>query len=128
MATSKNKPTKKRYSDKDLAFFDNLLDEKLKVANEQLAFYQSRISEETQDNNDIALNELTDSMPTFEIDRYIQLASRQRKLIKHLENAKLRIKNKVYGVCRITGELISKERLKAVPHATLSVKAKQKRK
>ena len=54
-----------------------------------------------------------------------ELASRQQKLIQHLENAKIRIKNKVYGICRETGKLISKERLRAVPHATLSIEAKQ---
>jgi RNA polymerase-binding transcription factor DksA len=53
------------------------------------------------------------------------MASRQRKYIQHLENASIRIKNKVYGICRVTGKLIAKDRLKAVPHATLSIEAKQ---
>ena len=54
-----------------------------------------------------------------------QLASRQEKFIKHLEDAQLRIRNKTYGICRVTGRLISKERLRLVPHATLSIEAKQ---
>jgi RNA polymerase-binding transcription factor DksA len=64
----------------------------------------------------------------MESERLYTNAARQRKLIRHLENALIRIENKVYGVCRNTGKLISKERLRAVPHATLSIEAKQNRK
>ena len=67
----------------------------------------------------------TDGLSTVESERLTTLAGRQRKLISHLENALIRIKNKVYGVCRESGVLISKERLMAVPHATLSIAAKQ---
>jgi len=69
---------------------------------------------------------LDDGTGSAESDRITSMASRQQNLIQHLENAKIRIKNKVYGVCRQTGKLISKERLRAVPHATLSIEAKQK--
>ena len=117
----------KRYSDSELAEFDQLLDEKLVKANEQLEYYLNMIKE-AGSGPDAKLKGLDDGSSTLEAERTHTLAARQRKLIQHLENAKLRIKNKVYGICRETGELISKERLKAVPHATLSIKAKEARK
>ena len=123
---SNNKKTEERYSQKDLDEFDALIDDKLAIANEQLQFYRTQIAELSEKGEE-KVNEITDSSPTFELDRLSELALRQEKLIKHLENAKLRIKNKVYGICRETGKLISKERLRAVPHATLSVHAKEKR-
>ena len=123
---SSKKQKEQRYSEKELKEFDAIIDEKLAAANEQLRFYRTQI-EELAEGGEENVNEITDSSPTFELDRMSELALRQEKLIKHLENAKLRIKNKVYGVCRETGKLISKERLRAVPHATLSVHAKEKR-
>jgi RNA polymerase-binding protein DksA len=80
------------------------------------------------DNPDSKLKGLDDASSTMESERLYTNAARQRKLIRHLENALIRIENKVYGVCRNTGKLISKERLRAVPHATLSIEAKQNRK
>lgn len=79
------------------------------------------------DSEDARVRGLDDATSTSQNERLYTMAARQRKYIQHLENAQLRIKNKTYGVCRETGELISKERLKAVPHATLSIKAKQQR-
>jgi len=116
----------KRYSDSDLAEFDALLDEKIVKAKEQLDYYLNVIKERGS-SADSKLKGLDDGTGTLEMERTQTLAVRQRKLIQHLENAKLRIKNKVYGICRETGELISKERLRAVPHATLSIKAKEAR-
>ena len=80
------------------------------------------------ENPDSKIKGLDDGIGTVESERLTNLAVRQKNLIQHLENAKIRIKNKIYGVCRVTGKLISKERLRAVPHATLSIEAKQRRK
>ncbi|MDV7402911.1 TraR/DksA C4-type zinc finger protein, partial [Arthrospira platensis SPKY1] len=82
---------------------------------------------EVADNPDHKVKALDDGIGTAENERLSDMAGRQRKLIQHLENALVRIKNKTYGICRQTGELIAKERLRAVPHATLSIEAKQNR-
>lgn len=117
-------PQKSRYSDKELEEFDQLIDQKLIVAREQLEFYLKQL-EDMAENPDNKIKGLDDGLSSLESERVSSLASRQQKLIQHLENAKIRIKNKVYGICRETGRLISKERLRAVPHATLSIEAKQ---
>jgi len=121
-------PRKKtRYTDKELAQFDKLLTVKLDQAQEQLRFYLQQIAE-IADNPDSKQKGLDDGTSTVENERLFTMAARQRKHIQHLENAKLRVKNKAFGICRETGKLISKERLKAVPHATLSIEAKQQKK
>lgn len=121
-------PKKKtRYTDKELKQFDKLLDEKLDQAQRQLKFYLQQIAE-IAENPDSKLKGLDDGTSTVETERLYTMAARQRKHLQHLENAKLRIKNKAFGICRDTGNLISKERLKAVPHATLSIEAKQRKK
>jgi len=97
---------KTRYSDDELQEFKVLLEQKLAKAQQQLDFYLQRIS-------------------TVESERLTTMAARQRKHIQHLKNALIRIENKVFGICRVSGKLISKQRLKAVPHATLSIHAKQ---
>lgn len=117
---------KTRYSDKELDEFEFIIDDKLQKAKEQLEYYLNQI-QEFGESQDAKQKNLDDGTTTAETERLYTLASRQRKLIQHLENAKLRIKNKVYGICRESGKLISKERLKAVPHATLSIDAKQRR-
>ena len=122
MATKKSEKT--RYNDDELAVFEKLIDDKLAAAREQLGFYQAQLAE-LADNPDSKIRGLDDGVSTIENERLTTLAGRQNKLIQHLENAKIRIKNKVYGVCRETGKLIAKERLMAVPHATLSIEAKQ---
>ena len=122
MSVSNNEKT--RYSDEELAFFEKLIDDKLAEAKKQLDFYLAQL-QEMADDPDSKVKGLDDGISTLESERVTTLAGRQRKLIQHLENAKIRIKNKVYGVCRETGKLISKERLIAVPHATLSIAAKQ---
>lgn len=123
MATRK-KVEKTRYTDKELKEFEKLIDGKLEVANEQLDYYLNQLKE-LAENPDAKIKGLDDGISTMESERITQMAARQRKLIQHLDNAKIRIQNKVYGICRATGKLISKERLKAVPHATLSIEAKQ---
>ncbi|MDV7399181.1 TraR/DksA C4-type zinc finger protein, partial [Arthrospira platensis SPKY1] len=79
------------------------------------------------DNPDSKIRGLDDGTGTAENEQLYQMASRQQKLIQHLENALIRVHNKTYGICRATGKLISKERLKAVPHATLCMEAKKAR-
>ena len=106
--------------------FDKLLVEKLEKANEELQYYLNQI-QELAEREETKIKGLDDGNGTLESERLQSLAARQRKLIQHLDNARIRIKNKVYGICRESGTLISKARLKAVPHATLSIQAKQKR-
>ena len=121
---------KKRYSDEELEEFRNIINEKLKVAR---ANYEEMMAQLNHSNsNDIidtptykALEEGSEAQSKEEI---IQMAQRQQKFILGLEAALIRIKNKTYGIDRETGELIPKERLRAVPHATLSVASKQARK
>jgi DnaK suppressor protein len=121
------KAEKTRYSDEELEEFRQIIEKKLARAKDQYEFYLSQLSE-MADNADAKIKGLDDGIGTAENERISGLAARQQKLIQHLENALIRIQNKVYGVCRVTGQLISKERLKAVPHATLSIEAKQQRK
>lgn len=116
--------TKIRYSDGELAEFDLLLDQKIAKARKELDYYLSQVKD-LADADATKLKGLGDATGNMESERLQSMAARQNKLVKHLENAKLRIQNKIYGICRETGTLISKERLKAVPHATLSIKAKQ---
>lgn len=120
-STRKNRKT--RYTEKELEYFSRLIDKKLIEAQGQLQFYLDQIKN-IGTNADNKLKGLDDGTSTTETEQMYSLAARQRKYIQHLENAKLRIKNKIYGVCRVTGNLISKARLKAVPHATLSIGAK----
>lgn len=117
---------KSRYSDEELNEFKELIDKKLNRAKDQLNFYLSQLNE-SADNEDGKIRGLDDGIGTIENEQLNTMAARQVKLIQHLENALIRIQNKVYGVCRVTGKLISKQRLKAVPHATLSIEAKTKR-
>jgi len=116
--------TKTRYSDTELAEFDEIITVKLDEAQKQLDYCLAELKA-TADNDDAKLKGLDDGVSGREVERLSALSARVKKHIQHLQNAKIRIQNKVYGVCRETGELISKERLKVVPHATLSIAAKQ---
>ena len=116
---------KTRYYDSELASFKAVIEDKLKTANDQLDFYLKQMAD-MADSTDAKIRGLDDGTGTAENERILWLAARQRKHVQHLENALLRIENKVYGICRQTGKLISKERLMAVPHATLSIEAKKK--
>ena len=120
------KALKTRYTDAELQEFEQLIDEKIAESKKQLDFYIQQLND-SADNPDSKSKGLDDSVGSTENERISTLAGRLRKHIQHLENAKLRIKNKVYGICRETGKLIAKERLMAVPHATLSIEAKNKR-
>jgi len=123
--------TKKRYSDEELEEFRSIINEKLKLARRD---YESMMKQITnQDSNDIS-----DTMPTYKAleegsssqtkEELVRMVNRQQKFMQGLEAALVRIDHKTYGIDRITGELIPKERLRAVPHATLSVASKNARK
>ncbi|MEX0274775.1 MAG: TraR/DksA family transcriptional regulator [Flavobacteriaceae bacterium] len=122
---------KVRYSDKDLAEFKAIIEEKIKKAQSHLELLKSSYMNDGDNGTD-------DTAPTFKAfeegsetmskEANTQLAIRQEKFIRDLKNALLRIENKTYGVCRVTGKLINKERLKLVPHATLSIEAKNMQK
>ncbi len=117
---------KTRYSDAELDEFRVLIEGKKAKAEQQLNYYLTQLSDMAE-NSDAKIKGLDDGITTMENETTSNMAARQRTLIQHLENALIRIQNKAYGVCRETGKLISKERLRAVPHATLSIQAKQKR-
>jgi len=122
---------KNRYSDEELHEFKVLILDKLKTAQEDYEMYKNSLTQ--SDGNDTQ-----DTSPTFKVleegaatlskEEAGKLAQRQLKFIQHLQAALVRIENKTYGICRETGKLISKERLRAVPHATLSIDAKNNQK
>ncbi|WP_370390515.1 TraR/DksA family transcriptional regulator [uncultured Winogradskyella sp.] len=125
------KETKNRYSDKDLEEFRALIQEKINKAEHDLELIKSAYMNDHNNGTD-------DTSPTFKAfeegsatmskEANSALAIRQEKFIRDLKNAMIRIENKTYGVCRVTGKLIKKERLKLVPHATLSIEAKNMQK
>ena len=123
------KPEKTRYSDNELQEFKELIQSKLKSSREELLSLTSSLSSPnsngTEDTSG-AYKTLEDASATLEKEQINQLAARQKKFIDNLEAAIVRIENKTYGICRETGKLIQKERLRAVPHATLSMEAKLK--
>lgn len=122
---------KNRYSDQELAEFKTLIEEKIVKANEDLELLKSAYMNDGNNGTD-------DTSPTFKAfeegsqtmskEANTQLAIRQEKFIRDLKNALIRIENKTYGICRVTGKLIRKERLVLVPHATLSIEAKNMQK
>lgn len=118
---------KTRYSDSELKEFKEIITEKIRVAKEELtSLTQSLSSPNSNGTDDTAgtFKTLEDGSATLEKEQINQLAARQKKFIEGLEAALVRIENKTYGICRVTGKLIPKERLRAVPHATLSMEAK----
>ncbi len=125
------KKVKTRYSDEELEEFRQIIIEKLEKAKNDYKL----LTEAYTNSND---NDIMDTSPTFKVleegyqvlskEDNARLAGRQEKFIQSLENALMRIHNKTYGICRETGKLISKERLRSVPHATLSMEAKLKQK
>jgi RNA polymerase-binding transcription factor DksA len=124
MTTDKQKT---RYSEEELANFKTLILEKLEVAQKQLTMLRESATQSSG-------NDTIDTSPTFKTleegastlskEELGKLAEHQQKFIRHLEAALIRIQNKTYGICRKTGKLIPVERLRAVPHATLSMEAK----
>jgi RNA polymerase-binding transcription factor DksA len=116
-----------RYSDADLAEFREIINKKLDAAKKELAYLQGLITrrDEGGDMDEARYMTMEDGSVSMEREQLSQMASRQITFIDHLEKALMRIENKTYGVCRVTGKLIDKARLRAVPHATLSIEAKQ---
>lgn len=127
MSENKNERLKTKYTDAELQEFKELIENKLKVAREDLEMLTEAYTNKSE-------NGTNDTSPTFKVleegqqvlskEENSNLAARQLRFIQNLDNALVRIENKTYGICRVTGKLISKERLKAVPHATLSIDAK----
>lgn len=115
---------KTRYSDSELAEFRLLIEEKLVVAQDQLESYMNQINGDAV-GADTKVRSIDDGNISVDNERLLTMAARQQKHINSLNNAILRIENKVYGVCRETGKLIPADRLRAVPHATLSIDAKE---
>ncbi|MGB0932739.1 MAG: TraR/DksA family transcriptional regulator [Lishizhenia sp.] len=118
---------KTRYSDKELNEFKDLINDKLSEAKEDLELLQGSLShKDDHGTNDTGrtFNMMEDGSETLSREEVAQLAARQEKFIESLKNALIRIENKTYGVCRVSGKLIRKERLKLVPHATMSIEAK----
>lgn len=121
---------KERYSDEELEEFKQIILSKLELAKRD---YQQMMDTLSNKNG----NDVDDTMPTYKIleegsmtqtkEELTTMAARQQKFIQALQAALVRIENKTYGICRVTGKLIPKERLRAVPHATLSIEAKQAR-
>lgn len=119
---------KTRYTDEELAEFKDIIMRKLEKAQQDYDLLKKTITHSES-------NDTQDTSPTFKVleegaatlskEEAGRLAQRQQKFIQHLQAALVRIENKTYGICRETGKLISKERLRAVPHATLSIEAKQ---
>jgi RNA polymerase-binding transcription factor DksA len=121
-----NGPTM-RYADTDLAEFREIITKKLDAAKKELTYLQGLITrkDEGGDMDEARYMTMEDGSVSMEREQLSQMASRQITFIDHLEKAMMRIENKTYGICRVTGKLIDKARLRAVPHATLSIEAKQ---
>lgn len=118
---------KTRYSDKELEEFKEIIVKKIDDAKTDLEMLKSSLSlkdDHGTDDTGRSFNMMEDGSDTLSKEEVAQLAARQEKFIRNLENALVRIENKTYGICRVTGKLIKKERLKLVPHATLSIEAK----
>lgn len=123
---SNNGPTH-RYSDGELNEFRELIQRKLETAKKELGYLQGLITRKDEmggDDTDNRYMTMEDGSLSMEREQLSQMASRQITFIDHLEKAMMRIENKTYGICRVTGKLIDKARLRAVPHATLSIEAK----
>jgi len=121
-----NTPTQ-RYSDGELTEFRELIQRKLDAAKKELTYLQGLITRKDDmggDEGDNRYMTMEDGSLSMEREQLSQMASRQITFIDHLEKALMRIENKTYGICRVTGKLIDKARLRAVPHATLSIEAK----
>ncbi|MCD8448499.1 TraR/DksA family transcriptional regulator [Tenacibaculum dicentrarchi] len=118
-----------RYSDIDLEEFKTIILKKIKHAEEDLLLIQSSYkngSDNGTEDTSPTFRSFEEGSDTMAKEANMQLAIRQEKFLRDLKNALIRIQNKTYGVCRVTGKLIQKERLKLVPHATLSIAAKRK--
>ena len=117
-----------RYSDAELAEFKDIIVNKLRSAKEEYTYLVNQIRHENENGTDdtgSAYVAIDDGSASQQKESVSQLAARQQKFIDSLETALVRVENKTYGICRVTGKLISKERLRAVPHTTQSIEAKK---
>lgn len=122
---------KTRYTDVELEEFKTLINEKLKEAQTDYDMLKNSLSNSDDNGTDDTgrtFNMMEDGSETLSREEVAQLSLRQEKFIQNLQNALIRIQNKTYGICRVTGKLIPKERLRLVPHATLSIDAKNAQK
>ena len=119
----------KRYSDKDLLFFKKIILEKMDSAKKDLQLLKDSYSNASSNGTDdtySSFKSFEEGSQTLSKESNTMLAARQEKFVRDLQNAMIRIENKTYGICRETGNLIDRERLTLVPHATLSIEAKNK--
>lgn len=119
---------KTRFSDEELQEFKEIITRKLNIAREELKFLQEQLQTENENGTDdtgSVYKTMEDGSSTLQKENNSTLAARQKKFIDNLEAALMRIENKTYGICKVTGKLISKERLRAVPHTTMSIEAKK---
>ncbi len=119
---------KSRYSDEELQEFKEIILKKMAVAQDELKHLTKALQSENENGTDdtgSVYKTLEDGSSTLQKENTSHLASRLKKFIQNLEAALVRVENKTYGVCRVTGKLISKERLRAVPHTTQSIDAKR---
>ncbi|MBL0339759.1 MAG: TraR/DksA C4-type zinc finger protein [Bacteroidetes bacterium] len=122
-----DKSEKSHYSEKELLEFKEIIIKKLAEASKELVNLQAALNSANDHGTDDTASTfkvLEDGSDTLAKEEAGQLAARQKKFIEQLENALIRIENKTYGICRVTGKLIPKERLRAVPHITQSIEAK----
>ncbi|WP_405564273.1 TraR/DksA family transcriptional regulator [Polaribacter sp. Asnod6-C07] len=120
---------KVKYTEEDLQEFKAIIEKKIGRAKEDLALLEASYKNDANNGTDDTLSSFKSFDEGSEVmskEANVQLAIRQEKFIRDLKNALMRIENGTYGVCRVTGKLIQKERLKLVPHATLSIEAKRK--
>jgi RNA polymerase-binding protein DksA len=119
---------KTRFSDEELQEFKEIIVKKLAMAKEELKFLTEQLQTENENGTDdtgSVYKTMEDGSSTLQKENNSQLAARQKKFIENLEAALMRIENKTYGLCKVTGKLISKDRLRAVPHTTMSIDAKR---
>ena len=120
---------KVKYTEEDLQEFKEIINTKIARAEEDLALLKAAYKNDANNGTDDTLSSFKSFDEGSEVmnkEKNVQLAIRQEKFIRDLKNALLRIENGTYGVCRVTGKLIQKQRLRLVPHATLSIEAKRK--
>jgi DnaK suppressor protein len=123
----KAKDDRTRYSDEELVEFETLIQEKIENAQNELSILKqslNRSDESGTGDTNVTSKVLEDGAETSQKESMNELAARQQKFINNLNNALIRIKNGTYGICKVTGKLIPKDRLRAVPHTMLSIEAK----
>ncbi len=127
MAKTEQSTEKKYYSSEELQEFKEIILKKIEEAKRNLDLLNAAVANEGNDVNDTSptFKQLDEGRSVLSKEENSKLAARQQKFIKDLEAALIRIENKTYGICRVTGKLIPKERLRIVPHATMTVEAKE---